>query len=106
MSLLVLLRSILGVASSVLDPIAGAIATVIGALSVSPSVRGTHWDPGVSGIDALPTGIVGLPRIVRTGLDKADSQLGSKDWTITYPVALIFDLSEAQYSQAQAAEVV
>jgi hypothetical protein len=95
------------VASTTVDPIAAAITTVVGALAVTPAVTGKKWDPGVAGFDSLlPVGVVGMPELRRTEIDSPESQLGSNDWNITYPVGLYFDLSEASYSQAQAVEVV
>lgn len=85
-------------ASTILDPVADAIEDLIDGISLN----GHKWTP--KDLGAVPAGVVGLPRGNRVGVDEAESQLGSEDWYLTYPTALFFDLSEAQFSQAQAVE--
>ena len=88
-------------ASTIIDPVASALATLVDGLT---NVYGVKWTP--KDLGTVPAGVVGLPRGRRSGVDEAESQLGSEDWNMTYTVALFFDLSEAQASQAQAAEIV
>ncbi len=51
----------------------------------------------------LPAGVVELPTVSRV---QENSQLGSEDWMMDFPVVLYFDLSDAAFSQEQAAEMV
>jgi len=51
----------------------------------------------------LPAGVVELPTVDRRA---ENSQLGSEDWDMEFPVVLYFDLSEAESSQELAAEQV
>lgn len=91
-------------ASTVITPIANRIVTELAALGVSPSVKGYRWAP--HDLDALPAGVVELPRVRRRGTDEPERQLGSNDWFLDFPVVLYFDLSEAQFSQDQAVDTV
>jgi hypothetical protein len=88
-------------ASTIIDPVASALATLVDNLS---GVYGTKWTP--KDLGTVPAGVVGVPRGSRVAVDTAESQLGSEDWNLTYTVALFFDLSEAQFSQAQAVEIL
>jgi hypothetical protein len=60
----------------------------------------------------LPGAIVRLPRIERTDVEEAESELRSglagheTDWRMRFPVDLVFDLGEPIYAQNQAAEYV
>lgn len=93
-------------ASTILDPVAVLIANVIAGLAVTPTVK-AHWpDPGLAGVDQLPAGVVGAPDIDRVGIEEPDPQIGSAGWTITYPVALLFDLGDTVTAQAQALQTV
>jgi hypothetical protein len=89
------------VASSIIDPVAEALKDIVdGAVT---GLTGIKWGR----LEASPpVGIVGLPTGSRVGVDEAESQLGSDDWNLSYPVALFFDLAEAAASQAQAVEAV
>lgn len=88
-------------ASTIIDPVAEALKNVVDAIA---NVSGEKWAP--KDIGTTPAAVVGLPRGNRVEVDGAESQLGSEDWYMTYTVALYFDLSEAKFSQAQAAEIV
>lgn len=93
-------------ASTILDPVADAIKVLIADLAVTPTMKAYKWAPGMTGLDAVPAGVVDLPRVRRTGVDQAEDHLGQDDWSMEFPVVLYFDLSEAFESQARAAEVV
>lgn len=94
-------------ASTVLSPTADLIVTVINGLTTSETVKATRWDPGTgTGFDKLPAASVGVPTIRRVGVDQPESQIGSRDWEITYPVIFYIDLGEARYAQALAVEIV
>lgn len=87
-------------ASTILDPVAEAIKNVAATVTGLNAVKWTPKDVNP------PTAVVGIPRGHRSGVDEAEQQLGSEDWYLTYTVALFFDLSEAQFSQAQAVETL
>lgn len=91
---------------AVLDPVAVLIATLAEGLSVSPPVKGYSHDPGFAGLDSLPAAVVGLPTIQRTGVDEAETQFGTDDWYISYPVSLIFDLADLTVTHDQATQTV
>lgn len=93
-------------ASSILDPTAALIATVLSGLAVTPAVKSYATDPGFAGLDSLPAGVVGIPQVERGDVEERESQLGSNDWRITYPVALCFDLNDTATAQAQATQTV
>lgn len=93
-------------ASTILDPTATLIAAVLSGLAVTPTVKAYATDPGYAGLDALPAGVVGVPEIDRQDVQERESQLGTNDWTITYPVALFFDLADTATAQAQATQTV
>ena len=92
-------------ASTTLSPTADLIVAVINALTTSETVTATRWDPGMAGFDKLPAAAVGVPTIRRVGVDQPESQIGSRDWEITFPVTFYIDLAEAGYAQALAVEI-
>ena len=93
-------------ASTVITPIADAIADVLTGLAVTPTVKGRTWDPGLTGIDKVPCGIVGPPELRRTALDDSETQLGALDWYLDYPVIIGVDLDVAPSSASQLVEIV
>ena len=93
-------------ASTVLDPTAVLVAAVLDGLAVTPTVKGYAVDPGMTGLDSLPCGVVGPPTIERRVVDEGDSQIGSRDWNLTFPVTLFFDLADTATAQAQATQTV
>ena len=47
----------------------------------------------------VPAGSVGVPTLERTDVDEAESQLGTDDWKLEFPVSLYFDLADVAKSQ-------
>jgi hypothetical protein len=94
------------VPSTTLEPLATAVAALLRALSVSEGLTAYAHDPGFAGLDALPCAVVGIPTIGRVGLDQSESQLGSRDWFVTFPVTLYFDLADATATATLAIEYV
>lgn len=97
--------------STTVKPVATLIANVIAGLSVtfpggSASVKAYTWDPGMDGFDALPAGVVGVPDIRRVSVDSPESQIGSRDWRMTYPVTFVFDLDVAALAQDRVVDCV
>lgn len=93
-------------ASTTIDPLAVLLAAEITAIGLTPTIKVHKWDPGTAGIDSLPAGVISVPTIRRVGVDEAESQLGTRDWIITFPVTLAFDLADPAFTQAQAIEYV
>lgn len=88
-------------ASTVLDPVAARLVTILQGLGLSTY----KWAPG--DLDALPAGVVEMPTITRTPVDEAEDHLGQNDWSTSWPVVLYFSLAEEpQASQATAVETV
>lgn len=93
--------------STIIDPVAGALAAKIAAIAVDgTTVKAYKWSPGPTGIDKLPAGVVTLPSLRRTDVDSAEDHLGANDWRVTYEVDFFFDASSASFSQRQAVEVI
>ncbi len=84
--------------------VAERIVTDLGAMS--PSVKAYLWGAGEAGLDAVPAGVVQLPRIERTAVDRREDHLGQLDINLEFDVVLYFDLSNVSYSMGQAAETV
>ena len=92
--------------STILQPVADLVAALIESLDVDPLIKGYSIDPGPVGLDSLPAGVCGLPKIQRTDADGGESQLGTYDWTIELPVMFLFDLYDTTTAQAQALQTV
>lgn len=91
--------------STTLSPIATALKTKLETLTASTEAVKGHAKPPRE-LDACPCGVVEIPTIERIDPDEAESQLGTNDWHIVFPVTLYVDLSEADYSIGQAIEFV
>jgi hypothetical protein len=87
--------------STVFDPVAQKLVDVINGIgatgAVTKAATGYKW--GRVELDATPAGVVALPDFRRTGVEQKESQLGSNDWWLTYPVLLAVDLDEAVAAQ-------
>lgn len=91
--------------STTLAPIATALKTKLETLAASTeNVKGYAKPPRE--LDSVPCGVVEIPSIERVDPDTAESQLGTNDWHIVFPVVLYVDLSEADYSITQAIDFV
>jgi hypothetical protein len=93
-------------APTVLDPLAGALVDLLEALDVSEQVKGYKWEPGMTGFDRLPAAVVGIPSVQRVGVDEPESQLGSRDWFVSYPVDVYVRLDNSPAAAALAVEIV
>jgi hypothetical protein len=94
-------------ASSVIDPLASALAAVvsgISGLSNGVTVKGIKWAPRDT--DVRPAGVVEMPTVRRTDPDAPEDHLGANDWAFEFPVSFYFDLAEPAFSQAQATEIL
>ena len=98
-----------------LDDLAQTLVDTIDGLSVTftdgdstdhtVTVKGYKWAP--RDLDGTgPWGVVEMPAVERIGLDEAETQLGTDDWTVEFPVVFYCALDEARYAQAQIVAVV
>lgn len=93
-------------ASTTIQPTADLIATVVSGLTVTPTVKSYRWDIGTAGLDALPAAIIGIPEVRRIAVEDFESQLGTRDWHMTFPIHIYVDLAEAVAAQIQAVAIV
>lgn len=77
-------------ASTVILPIAEKLATLAASIS---GVTAYNTDPGMAGIEGNPAIVVSLPSIDRGSLD-SDPQLGSRAWSMDFPVSVYVDLDD------------
>lgn len=89
-------------ASTVLDPIADGIKTVVE--SLSPTVKCQKWV--LRDTDARPAAVIELPTVNRSDVDGVEDHLGQNDWRSEWPVSFYFDFSDATFGQAQSLEVI
>lgn len=81
------------------------VAAGLSGLENGASVKGILWAPRDT--DTRPAAVVEMPSIERVAADESESQVGTRDVRLTFPVAFYFDLSEdLVFSQSQAVEVV
>ena len=99
----------------IIDTLAQTLADTAAGLSVTftdgdaiehtVTVKAYKWAP--RDLDGTgPWAVVEMPAIGRIGLDEAETQLGTDDWTVTFPVVFYCALDEARYAQAQITAVV
>lgn len=82
-----------------------AVADGLSGLANGATVKGILWAPRDT--DVRPAAVVEMPGIERVAADEAESQIGTRDVRLSFPVPFYFDLSEdLAYSQSQAVEVV
>lgn len=86
--------------STLIDPVAQALKALLEGLDVDPGVK-AYW-PAPKLMDGTgPWAVVELPRLRRTGTDEAETELGSDDWYLSFPVILYVALSDAKRDQAR-----
>lgn len=97
--------------STILDTIAQAIADVASTTvtftasgsSHTSTITAYRWAP--KDLD-LPCAVVEMPTIARVAPEAAESQLGSDDWLIEFPVVFYFELDDPVFAQEQAVNTV
>jgi hypothetical protein len=92
--------------STTLEPLAQDIADLISGLAFSQGLKVYAHDPGYAGLDELPCAVLSVPDIRRVGMDEPESQLYTRDWFITIPIILYFDLHDATATSILAIEYV
>lgn len=53
-----------------------------------------------------PCAVVEMPAVRRADPEEPESQLGTNDWEVDFPVVFYFDLADPEYSQQQAVATV
>jgi hypothetical protein len=90
--------------STVIVPLADALHALLEGLDFQPTVKAYRWAPSMVG--DVPAAVIDIPEVRRTGVDEPEEQLGSDDWTLTYPVELLVDLAVAETAQTRAVELL
>lgn len=81
------------------------VAAGVPGLANGATVKGIRWAPRDT--DTRPAAVVEMPAIERVAADERESQIGTRDVRLTFPVAFYFDLGEdPAFGQEQAVEVV
>ena len=70
-------------------------------------VKAYKWaaSPG-AGFDSVPAAVVQIPKIRRTGIEEAESQLGRLDLNLRFEVFFVFDASDVTYTMPQSVATV
>jgi hypothetical protein len=82
-----------------------AIAFVLGTITSPAPIKVYTYDPLAEGMK-LPAAVVQPPDITRVGVDGAESQLGTEDWSFNVPVLIYVVAGEARNAQATGVEYV
>jgi hypothetical protein len=80
--------------STVIVPLADALKQMLEGLDFAPAVKAYRWAPSM--VATVPAAVIDIPEVRRTGIDEPEEQLGSDDWTLTFPVELLVDLAVAE----------
>lgn len=93
-------------ASTILEPIADALAVIVEALPsiTGDPIRADRWVQVP--MSRPPCAVIELPKIGRTRPEEAESQLGARDWDLEYPVNFHFALRVADETQRRLAQVI
>lgn len=91
--------------STVTDPIAEALKTIIEGITIAGKpVKTYKWPP--QDLDRRPAAVIELPEIRRTEPDTAEDHLAENDWNYVLPVMFYFDLEDVAFSHAAAVETI
>jgi hypothetical protein len=89
-------------ASTILQPVADHAAVMLKALGLGVNTwTGASLQMGDAGAAEIE-----IPDIGRTGVEQAESQLGSYDWDLEFPVTIWVNLTETARSQQRLVELV
>lgn len=96
-------------ASTILTPVADALADVLAGINLTPAINlvwgdDRRWAPAMIG--STPAVVINVPSVRRTGLDEPERELGSDDWIITFGVDLYVDLAVPDRDQQRAVELL
>jgi hypothetical protein len=90
--------------STVIVPLADALKALLEGLDFAPAVKAYRWAPSM--VATVPAAVIDIPEVRRTGIDEPEEQLGSDDWTLTFPVELLVDLAVADRDQTRVVELL
>jgi hypothetical protein len=90
--------------STVIVPLADALKQMLEGLDFAPAVKAYRWAPSM--VATVPAAVIDIPEVRRTGIDEPEEQLGSDDWTLTFPVELLVDLAVADRDQTRVVELL
>lgn len=84
--------------STVIDPIAQALAALAETITVNSETLKGVWPPQ-KGLPSVPCVEFEIPRVTWVDVDQAQTQLGADDWTFDFPAVIWFDLRQAEAAQ-------
>jgi hypothetical protein len=90
--------------STVITPLAQALSALLQGIDFQPAVT-AYW-PAPSSAIKPPAAVIDIPEVRRTGIDEPEEQLGSDDWTLTFPVELLVDLAVAERDQLRIVDLL
>ena len=94
-----------GIAQAVIDLIDQmTVEFAVEGATYTETIKGYRWSQ--NGNDRLPAGAVLLPAIDRRDADTGETQLGSRDFMLEFPVEFLFDIDRAAYAQELAVRTV
>jgi len=91
-------------ASTIVDPVAERLKTLVQGLGVIPAPK-VYW-PAPARITAPISIVIEPPDLIRGGLDQPEPEIGSEAWTMNFPLVIYVDLREAEKAQDRAVELV
>lgn len=90
--------------SSLIQPVADVLKTTLEGLSLSPVLKVHVWARG--DLTRVPAAEIELPTITRVLPDEAESQIGTYDWRMDWPVTIYYDLREPKVAQERLADAL
>jgi hypothetical protein len=77
--------------STLIEPLADILTSTLESITLTAgtstiAVKGYRWAP--QQLSKVPAGVVEIPTIRRSEVDEGETELGSDDWWIAYPVIL------------------
>lgn len=90
-------------ASVLIEPVADALQAKLAAIALQgATVKAYTWAP--ASLDRVPAAVIEAPEVSRRDIEGAESQLGSNDWLLTFPVTLYVLLDEPVAAQTAAVD--
>lgn len=92
-------------ASTIIDPLADALAALAGGITVNGTALKGVWPPRL-GVPDVPCVEIEIPTVRRSDVEEAESQLGADDWTLDFTATIHFDMREAVTAQQRIVEAL
>ena len=89
-------------ASTILQPVADKAATILEALDLGVNT----WANKQLRFGRAGAAEIEIPDIARTSLEQAESQLGSDDWELEFPVSIWVSMTEPHTAQTRLVALV